>query len=70
MNTIRVSNSWIQTRPDASSGLAWVQTVCKGYQQTTIVGNGKELNENIEIVESVEKCLEIRQDLCQRLSVR
>ena len=24
-----------------------------------------EVNEKIEIVESVEKCLEIRQDLCQ-----
>ena len=26
---------WIQIRPDKMSGLIWVQTVCKGYQQTT-----------------------------------
>ena len=25
---------WIQIRPDILSGLIWVQTVCKGYQQT------------------------------------
>ena len=25
---------WIQTRPDISSGLIWVRTVCNGYQQT------------------------------------
>ena len=30
---------WIQIRPDITSGLIWVQTVCKGYQQTTLVGN-------------------------------
>ena len=29
---------WIQIRPDILSGLIWVQTVCKGYQQTTLVG--------------------------------
>ena len=29
---------WIQIRPDALSGLIWVQTVCKGYQQTTLTG--------------------------------
>ena len=33
---------WIQIRPDILSGLIWVQTVCKSYQQTTLVG--KELN--------------------------
>ena len=32
----------IQTRPDVLSDLIWVQTVCKGYQQTKLVGN--ELN--------------------------
>ena len=32
---------WIQTRPDILSGLVWVQTVCKGYQQT--LPAGKEL---------------------------
>ena len=26
---------WIQIRPNVLSGLIWVQTVCKGYQQTT-----------------------------------
>ena len=30
---------WIQTRPDISSGLVWVQTDCKGYQQMTLAGN-------------------------------
>ena len=25
---------WIQIRPDILSGLIWVQTVCKGHQQT------------------------------------
>ena len=29
---------WIQIRPDIFSGLIWVQTICKGYQQTTPVG--------------------------------
>ena len=33
---------WIQIRPDVLSGLIWVQSVCKGYQQTALVGN--ELN--------------------------
>ena len=37
-NTIIVSNSLIQIRPDILSGLIWVQTVCKGYEQTTLVG--------------------------------
>ena len=35
---------WFQIRPDVLSGLIWFQTVCKGYQQTTLVG--KELNLN------------------------
>ena len=33
--------AWIQIRPDILSGLIWVQTaetVCKGYQQKTLVG--------------------------------
>ena len=40
-NTIRESNS---LDPDQARqfGLIWVQIVCKGYQQTTLVG--KELN--------------------------
>ena len=28
----------IQIRPDILSGLIWIQTVCKGYQQMTLVG--------------------------------
>ena len=28
---------WIQIRPNILSGLIWVQTVCKGYQQMTLV---------------------------------
>ena len=28
---------WIQIRTDKMSVLIWVQTVCKGYQQTTNV---------------------------------
>ena len=30
---------WIQIRPNVLSGLAWAQTVCKGYQQMTPGGN-------------------------------
>ena len=33
---------WIQIRSDVLSGLIWVQTVSKGYQQTTLAG--KEFN--------------------------
>ena len=29
---------WIQVRPDVLSGLIWIQTVCIGYQQMTLVG--------------------------------
>ena len=29
---------WIQIRPDKRSGLIWVQSVCKGYEQTALVG--------------------------------
>ena len=28
---------WVQIRPDNLSGLIWVQTVCKGFQRTTLV---------------------------------
>ena len=28
--------AWIQTRPDNFSGLIWIKTFCKGYQQTTL----------------------------------
>ena len=33
-STIRVSTVWTQIVPDILSGLIWVQTVYKGYQQT------------------------------------
>ena len=29
---------WIQIRPDVLTGLIWVQSVCKGYKQTTLGG--------------------------------
>ena len=29
---------WIWIRPDVLNGLICVQTICKGYQQTTLVG--------------------------------
>ena len=29
---------WIQIRTDTFLGLTWVQTVCNGYQQSTLVG--------------------------------
>ena len=34
---------WIQILLDVLSSLSWVQTVCKGYQQTALVHEGKEL---------------------------
>ena len=36
---------WIQIRPDRTSGLVLVQTVCKGFQPTTLVG--KDLRNDI-----------------------
>ena len=30
---------WIQIMPDDLSGLIWIQIICKGYQQTTLVSN-------------------------------
>ena len=38
---------WTQIRPDILSGLIWVQTVCKSYQQTT--PEGKELNQHVQL---------------------
>ena len=34
---------WIQIKNDILSARIWVQTVCKGYQQTTKVAASKEL---------------------------
>ena len=33
---------WIQIRPNILAGLIWVQTVCKGYQQTTKVAPSRQ----------------------------
>ena len=36
---------WVQIRLDILSGLIWVQTVCKGYQQMTkVTAGGKRFN--------------------------
>ena len=34
-----VKQVWFQIRPGVILGLIWVQTVCKGYQQTTLLVN-------------------------------
>ena len=36
-NTIKMSNSLDLDQAQRLSGLIWIQTVCKGYQQTTLV---------------------------------
>ena len=41
---------WNQIRRDVFSGLIWVQTVCKGYRQTTL--GGKDLT-NLSRMESL-----------------
>ena len=35
--SLECQTDWIQIRPDVVSGLIWVQSVCKGSQQTTLV---------------------------------
>ena len=40
-NSTRMSNSLDHDQARHLSGLIWVQTVCKGYQQTTLVGKVK-----------------------------
>ena len=42
---------WIQNGPDVLSSLIWVQSVCRSYEQTTLVGN--ELNTFITNTENV-----------------
>ena len=37
-NIIIVSTVWMEIRPDKVLVLIWVQTVCKGYQYTTLGG--------------------------------
>ena len=41
---------WIQIMADILSGLSWVQIVCKGYQQATLVS--KEFMTSIQAKES------------------
>ena len=46
---LECQTDWIQIRPDVLSGLVWVLTVCKGYQQMTLVS--KELSsKNFHII--------------------
>ena len=47
MNTTECQTVWFEIRPDILSGLIWVQTVCKGYQQTARGGN--------ELIETIKK---------------
>ena len=40
---------WIKIRTAVLSALIWVQTVCKGYQQTTKVADSKEVTLDFNI---------------------
>ena len=42
-HTSECQTVWIQIRTDSLSGLIWVQTVCIGFQQTTVVPASKEI---------------------------
>ena len=44
---------WIQIRTDVLSVLIWVQTICKGYQQTTKVAACKEIVEHVDMCEVI-----------------
>ena len=46
---------WIQILPNILSSLIWVQTVCKGYQQTALVG--KELMRTIQVNWGVDEII-------------
>ena len=50
---------WILIRPDVLSGLIWVQTVCKGYQQTTLEGRVKSYSLLMSCVEGKVDSLEL-----------
>ena len=41
---------WVQIRPDVLSCLIWVQSVCIGYEQTTLVDN--ELIKMVDVLTS------------------
>ena len=45
--------AWVQIRSDKNSGLVWVQTVCKGYQQMTKVATSRER------VKSYQNCVRV-----------
>ena len=59
-NSIRVSNS-LDPDQDRPVGPVWVQTVCKGYQQRTLVG--KELVSAVSYSEARET-LDIKRNPC------
>ena len=48
---------WIQIRPDILSGLIWVQTVCKGYQQTTLGGKESYMNLTLLLSLQCKRCV-------------
>ena len=52
----------IQIRPNILSGLIWVQSVCKGYQQTTLVG--KELNAYVDVSRGARGLIFCHVDVC------
>ena len=47
---------WIQFRPDVLSGLMWVQTVCKGYQQTTFSRQRVDLQHSMYFQSHQKQC--------------
>ena len=51
----KCQTDWIQIRPDILSGLIWVQSVCKGYEKTTKLGNDltEKLNQSWNIKTSM-----------------
>ena len=50
---------WIQIRSNILLGLIWVQSVCKGYEQMTLVGN--ELT--LAFIMERHNCLMLRYDI-------
>ena len=64
---------WTQIRPDILTGLIWVQTVCKGYQQTTQVATSKEkskVNNVYYLIFTVRNNLTSRQQTQNRQNQR
>ena len=54
---------WNQIRPDFMSGLIWVQTVCKSYQQMTL-GDKESLKESQTADSKGTDCQSAQFDLC------